>query len=94
MRGLGWALHQSTKMDKAAARYSNDTRFLVTVSADVDQRDVILIPGQDDRCQSYWDQEVGRARQRSNGRGFTNAVHHATGQRSCDLPVRIDKLRG
>jgi len=52
--GIGSALHESTEMDKTAARYINDnfTDYLVAVNADVDQLDVILIPEQDDRVNS------------------------------------------
>jgi xanthine dehydrogenase YagR molybdenum-binding subunit len=93
--GIGSALHESTEMDRAAARYINDdfADYLVAVNADVDQLDVILIPEQDDRVSPVGIKGLGELGNVGTAAAIANAVNHATGQRIRDLPIRIDKLR-
>jgi xanthine dehydrogenase YagR molybdenum-binding subunit len=93
--GIGSALHESTEMDKTAARYINDNfaDYLVAVNADVDQLDVILIPEQDERVNPAGIKGLGELGNVGTAAAIANAVHHATGQRVRDLPIRIDKLR-
>ena len=65
----------------------------MAVNADVDQLDVILIPEQDDRVDPAGIKGLGELGNIGTAAGIANAVHHATGQRIRDLPIRIDKLR-
>src|SRR5262249_53986839 len=48
--GISSALHEATEVDRTSARYVNDNLadYLIPVSADVDQVDVILVSEQDD----------------------------------------------
>jgi len=93
--GIGSALHESTEMDKAAARYINDNLadYLVAVNADVDQLDVILVPEQGDRVNPAGIKGLGELGNVGTAAAIANAVHHATGHRIRDLPIRIEKLR-
>jgi len=65
----------------------------VAVNADIDQLDVILIPEQDDRVNPAGIKGLGELGNVGTAAAIANVVHHATGQRIRDLPIRIDKLR-
>ena len=81
-------------MDTSAARYINDNLadYLIAVSADIDQLEVILVPEQDDRVNPAGIKGLGELGNVGTAAAIANAVYHATGQRIRDLPIKLDKL--
>jgi xanthine dehydrogenase YagR molybdenum-binding subunit len=98
MGGLIWgissALHEATEIDDRYARYVNDNLadYLVPVNADVQQVDVILVPEVDHDVNPAGIKGLGELANVGTAAAIANAVHHATGKRIRELPIRIEDL--
>lgn len=98
MAGMIWgvasALHESTELDLIRARYVNDNlaEYLVAVSADIPQVDVIMVPEVDNQVNPIGVKGIGELSNVGTAAAVSNAVFHATGKRIRDLPITMDKL--
>lgn len=92
--GIGSALHEETEIDPRAARYvnANLADYLVPVNADVVDVEVIMVPEEDGLVNPLGIKGIGEIGIVGTSAAIANAVHHATGQRLRDLPLRIDTL--
>ena len=98
MGGLIWgvssALHEATEIDRRAARYTNTdlAEYLIPVNADIDRAEVILVPEEDHLIKALGIKGLGELGNVGTNGAVANAVHHATGIRVRELPIRLEKL--
>ena len=92
--GLSSALLEETEIDLRAARYMNDnlSEYLIPVNADVRQVEVVMIPEADDVVNPMGVKGLGEIGIVGANAAIANAVHHATGRRIRQLPIRIEDL--
>ena len=92
--GVSSALHEATELDTREARYINNNlaEYLVPVNADIGQVDIILMPEVDTAINPAGVKGLGELANVGTAAAVANAVHHATGIRIRELPVRIEKL--
>jgi xanthine dehydrogenase YagR molybdenum-binding subunit len=92
--GLGMALTEETDPDHRSGRIvnANIAEYLVPVHADVPDIEVILIEEQDPYVNPLGVKGMGELPMVGVAAAVANAVHHATGKRIRDLPIRPDKL--
>lgn len=92
--GIASALHESTEMDRAVARYVNDNLadYLVAVNADVGEVKVILVPEWDTDLNPAGVKGLGELGNVGTPAAISNAVYHATGKRLRKLPIRLEHL--
>ena len=92
--GISSALHEATEIDRTLARYTNANiaEYLVPVCADVGEVDVIMVPETDDEVNPLGMKGIGELGVVGMNAAIANAVHHATGMRIRELPIRIDQL--
>ncbi len=92
--GLSSALLEATEIDPRAARYINNnlSEYLMPVSADVGQVEVVLVPEADDQVNPLGIKGLGEIGMVGVNAAVANAVHHATGRRIRQLPVRVEDL--
>jgi xanthine dehydrogenase YagR molybdenum-binding subunit len=91
--GIGLALHEQTSMDQHTGHIINDnlSDYLVPVHADMPQFDVHMIEEVDPHVASGV-KGIGMLGAIGSASAITNAIHHATGRRIRDLPVRLEHL--
>jgi xanthine dehydrogenase YagR molybdenum-binding subunit len=100
MGGLIWgissALHEATEIDRRAARYYNTdlAEYLVPVNADIGEVEVIMLPEEDREVNPLGIKGIGELANVGTNAAVANAVHHATGIRVRELPIRLEKLLG
>jgi xanthine dehydrogenase YagR molybdenum-binding subunit len=98
MGGLIWgissALHEATEIDLRTARYVNDNLadYLIAVSADVPDVRVLIVPETDSQVNDLGIKGIGELANVGTNAAVANAVHHATGIRVRNLPIRIETL--
>jgi xanthine dehydrogenase YagR molybdenum-binding subunit len=98
MGGLIWgvssALHEATELDPRTARYINDNLadYLVPVNADIEDVSVILVPERDTLVNPLGIKGLGELANVGTNAAVANAVYHATGRRTRELPIRLEKL--
>ena len=92
--GIGSPLHEKTEIDKRAARYVNDNiaEYVIPVNADVRAIDVIMVPEEDRQVNPPGIKGIGEIGIVGVNAASANAVHHATGRRIGDLPIRVESL--
>ncbi len=92
--GISSALHEATEIDPVTGRYVNDNLadYLLPVNADVQQLDVLLVPEKDDFVNPLGIKGIGELGNVGTAAAIANAVHHATGVRVRELPIRLEKL--
>jgi len=92
--GISAALLEQTEIDRRNARYVNDNLadYLVPVSADIGEVEVIFAPEQDHEVNPLGIKGIGEIGIVGMNAAVANAVFHATGIRVRDLPVRLEKL--
>jgi xanthine dehydrogenase YagR molybdenum-binding subunit len=72
---------------------SNMADYLMTSHADMPpELDVMLLDYPDTKLNAMGVRGIGEIGLAGIAAAITNAVHHATGIRVCDLPVRIEEL--
>ena len=62
------------------------------MNADVQQLDVLLVPEEDGFVNPLGIKGIGELGNVGTAAAIANAVHHATGVRVCELPIRLEKL--
>ncbi len=92
--GLSAALLEATEIDPGAARYVNDnlSEYHIAVNADVGRVEVVMVPEQDTAVNPMGIKGLGELGIVGVNAAIANAVHHATGRRVRDLPIRIESL--
>ena len=92
--GLSSALHEATEVDPRAARYVNDSlaEYLVPVHADIGEVRAIMLDEEDGAVNPLGIKGIGELGTSGVNAAVANAVHHATGVRVRDLPIRVEKL--
>ena len=92
--GISSALHEATEIDRRTARYTNDnlSEYLIPVHADIGNVDVIMVPEADSEVNPLGIKGIGEIGAVGMNAAVANAVHHATGRRLRELPIRLDNL--
>lgn len=92
--GVGMALLEATRYDEhyGAPLNSNLADYMVTTNADAPQIDVTFLDYPDKVINELGARGVGEIGLAGIAAAITSAVHHATGVRVRDLPVRIEHL--
>ena len=93
--GIGMALYEVTEYDHRNGRPVNNNyaEYLVPTHADQpDSVDVILLDHPDYDFNEYGARGIGEIGITGLAAAVANAVHHATGKRVRDLPIRLEKL--
>ena len=92
--GLGMALHEESVLDPRFGDYVNNdlASYHIAVSADIEEVDAVWIDEHDPLVNPIGAKGVGEIGIVGTAAAIANAVHHATGIRIRDLPIRPDKL--
>ncbi|WP_423822460.1 xanthine dehydrogenase family protein molybdopterin-binding subunit [Salinisphaera sp. SPP-AMP-43] len=94
--GIGMALFEATEYDPHSGRPVNNdyAEYLVPTHADFPEVDVILLDYPDTNFSEFGARGIGEIGLTGLPAAIANAVHHATGRRVRDLPIRLDDLMG
>jgi xanthine dehydrogenase YagR molybdenum-binding subunit len=94
--GLGMALLEESLLDRRFGDYLNHdfAGYHIPVNADVEDIEAVWIDEDDPRVNPIGVKGVGEIGIVGTAAALANAVHHATGIRVRDLPIRPDKLIG
>jgi xanthine dehydrogenase YagR molybdenum-binding subunit len=94
--GIGMALMEESIMDERFGDFVNHdlADYHVPVSADVRSIDAVWLDERDDDLNPMGSKGIGEIGIVGAAAAVANAVHHATGIRVRDLPIRLDKLIG
>ncbi|MGW4464308.1 xanthine dehydrogenase family protein molybdopterin-binding subunit [Micromonospora sp. NPDC004704] len=92
--GAAMALYEATDIDDRYARYTNTNLadYHIPVNADVIHHQAIIIPETDDSLNELGVKGIGELATSGVNAAIANAVHHATGIRIRELPIRLEKL--
>jgi len=94
--GLGMALFEGTDYEptKGAPINSSLADYLVAVNADMPKMDVHFLEVPNTELNEYGARGIGEIGLAGVAAAIANAVHHATGIRVRNLPIRIEDLLG
>jgi len=94
MMGVGMALFEETMYDERSGAPVNNNLadYVVAVNADTPEIDVTFLDYPDYELNPLGARGVGEIGLAGIAAAITNAVHHATGIRVRDLPIRIENL--
>ena len=92
--GIGMALLEQSHVDADTGRFTNAnvSEYLMPVNADVPDIQTILVPGDDRIANPVGAKGLGELPMVGAAAAVANAVHHATGVRVRDLPIRIEDV--
>jgi xanthine dehydrogenase YagR molybdenum-binding subunit len=92
--GLGMALLEESVLDVRFGDYLNAdlAQYHVPANADVLDIDAVWVDEHDDQLNPMGSKGIGEIGIVGTAAAIANAVHHATGHRVRDLPIRLDKL--
>jgi xanthine dehydrogenase YagR molybdenum-binding subunit len=92
--GLSMALHEESVLDREFGDYLNHdfAQYHVPVNADIQAMEATWIDEDDDRLNPMGAKGIGEIGIVGTAAAVANAVHHATGLRVRDLPLRLDRL--
>jgi xanthine dehydrogenase YagR molybdenum-binding subunit len=92
--GVSMALHEETVLDANFGHYANHdfAEYHIATNADVGSIDVSWIDEDDPHVNPMGAKGIGEVGITGTAAAIANAVHHATGIRVRDLPIRLDKL--
>jgi xanthine dehydrogenase YagR molybdenum-binding subunit len=92
--GLSMALHEESVLDRRFGHFANHdfAEYHVAVNADVGTVDVAWIDEDDPHVNAMGAKGIGEIGIVGTAAAIANAVHHATGIRVRDLPIRLDQL--
>ena len=81
-------------VDGRTGRYLNAdlSEYLVPVNRDIGEIDVVLVDEHDPYVDSLGVKGIGEIGTTGVAAAVANAVHHATGIRVRDLPIRLDAM--
>jgi xanthine dehydrogenase YagR molybdenum-binding subunit len=94
--GLGMALHEESLIDLEFGDYLNHdlAGYHVPTNADIENLEAVWIDEDDPHVNPMGAKGIGEIGIVGTAAAVANAVHHATGIRVRDLPIRPDKLIG
>jgi xanthine dehydrogenase YagR molybdenum-binding subunit len=94
--GIGMALHEESLIDLEFGDYLNHdlAGYHVPTNADIEDLDAVWIEEDDPHVNPMGAKGIGEIGIVGTAAAVANAVHHATGIRVRDLPIRPDKLLG
>jgi len=94
--GMGMALLEESVMDAEFGDYLNRdlAQYHVPSCADVHQIEAAWIDEHDDELNPMGSKGIGEIGIVGTAAAIANAVHHATGKRVRELPIRLDRLIG
>ncbi|HTJ25773.1 MAG TPA: xanthine dehydrogenase family protein molybdopterin-binding subunit [Candidatus Limnocylindria bacterium] len=92
--GISMALLEESVLDARFGHYANHdfAEYHLAVNADVGEIDVSWIAEEDPYVNPMGAKGIGEIGMVGTAAAIANAVHHATGIRVRDLPLRLDKL--
>ncbi|MEH1165145.1 xanthine dehydrogenase family protein molybdopterin-binding subunit [Micromonospora sp. CPCC 205539] len=92
--GLSMALHEEGVLDERYGDWVNHdlATYHITGCADVEQIEAYWVDESDDELNPAGVKGIGEIGIVGTAAAVANAVHHATGVRIRDLPIRLDKL--
>ncbi len=92
--GMGMALHEESVMDAAFGDYVNRdlAQYHVPSHADVQSIEAAWLDEEDDELNPMGSKGIGEIGIVGTAAAIANAVHHATGKRVRELPIRLDRL--
>jgi xanthine dehydrogenase YagR molybdenum-binding subunit len=92
--GLSMALHEEAVIDPRFGHYANHdfAEYHIAVNADVQELDASWIDEEDFYVNAMGAKGIGEVGITGTAAAIANAVHHATGVRVRDLPIRPDRL--
>lgn len=87
-------MHEAIEIDRRHARYYNThlAEYLIPVNADIETAEVILVPEEDRQVNELGIEGLGELGNVGTNAAVANAVHHATGLRIRELPIRLENL--
>lgn len=92
--GVSMALHEETILDPHYGDYANRdlAEYHVATNADIGSVEAYWIDEADPHVNPMGAKGIGEIGMTGTAAAIANAVHHATGIRIRDLPIRLDKL--
>jgi xanthine dehydrogenase YagR molybdenum-binding subunit len=92
--GIGMALLEQAEWDPRYGRVMNANlaEYLVPVDADVNELDVIFVPGEDRQFNPLGAKGLAEIAICGVAPAIANAIYHATGKRVRELPITLEKL--
>ena len=92
--GLGSVLHEATEIDHRHARFINSDlgEYFLPVSADVPSVEALIVEEVDEHINPLGAKGVGELGITGVNAAIANAVHHATGVRLREVPIRMEHL--
>jgi xanthine dehydrogenase YagR molybdenum-binding subunit len=92
--GLGMALHEESVMDVQFGDYVNHdfAQYHVPACADVLDIDAVWVEEEDTQLNPMGSKGIGEIGIVGTAAAIANAVHHATGRRFRELPIRLDRV--
>ena len=94
VQGISMALHEESVLDREFGDYLNHdlAQYHVPVFADIPDIDATWIDEEDPHLNPMGAKGIGEIGIVGTAAAVANAVHHATGIRVRDLPIRLDRL--
>lgn len=92
--GIGASLREVSEVDARFGGFLNDdlADYVVPVNADIGSIEVDLIDEPDPLLNSVGVKTLGEVAMVGVAPAIANAIHHATGRRLRDLPIRIEQV--
>ena len=92
--GISMALHEESVMDARFGDYVNKdlAQYHVAACADIEQIEAHWLDESDDALNPMGSKGIGEIGIVGTAAAVANAVHHATGVRVRDLPIRLDRV--
>ena len=92
--GLSSALHEATELDPLLARYCNAdlAEYHMPVARDIGEITTVMLDEVDTLVNPLGIKGIGELGVTGMAAALANAVHHATGVRIRELPIRLDKV--
>jgi xanthine dehydrogenase YagR molybdenum-binding subunit len=94
--GISMALHEESVMDREFGDYLNHdlAQYHVPAHADIEEIDAAWVEEDDGELNPMGSKGIGEIGIVGAAAAVANAVHHATGKRVRDLPIRLDRVLG
>lgn len=94
--GISMALHEESVMDLEFGDYLNHdlAQYHIAACADIEEIDAAWVDEDDPHLNPMGSKGIGEIGIVGTAAAVANAVHHATGIRVRDLPIRLDRLLG